>query len=409
MKVVPSGDAPDTQVREYSQPVLRPAVDGASEKRRASVTSYAGLSTRLLLLNGLAIIAVVVNHASAWAFVSSSFVLKNWTARNMLDFMGPMTYYSLRALEQLIIFAIPAFLFISGYFISFAIGRIEANKQWRIIFARIKNLVIPFLIWSVLILLLDIILGNPYTVQEFIKTILTGKVRAPYYFVPLLVQYLILSPFLVFLAKKDYKLLLMMTAVIQFVTIGLRYDTLLGLNMPALQPILWLNDPHLFASRIFYFTLGIVFGLHYSQFKQMLMSVRWGLLVSLVVFFILGIVEWEFLQRFSTRWFIGQTDTIIDIFYALAFIFSFLAFEEFSLPFSKQIGILGAMSFGIYLLHFSVEEYVSKIIFHFAPWLINFQLLMQPILIVCGIGIPVIMMTLVKRSPIKQYYRFLFG
>ena len=363
----------------------------------------AGFSTRLLILNGLAIFAVPLNHASAWTFVSMSWIFHNF------DQMKPLSYYSLRAVEQAIIFAIPAFLFISGYFISFAIGRIEANKQWRVIFIRIKNLVIPFLIWSVLILVLDILLGNPYSVKDFLLTIITGKARVPYYFVPLLIQCLILSPFLVALARKRYKLLLFLTALIQLIAIGLRYDTLLGLNIPVLQPILFVDDPHLFPSRIFFFSLGIVFGLHYSQFKQELIRARWGLLVSLIVFFILGIVEWESLQRFSSEYFIGQIDTVIDIFYALAFILCFFAFEEFIPPFSKQLEILGGMSYGIYLIHFSVQEYLSKTIVRFLPSLVSFQILMYSILVVGGLVLPIILMTLVKRSRIRQYYRYLFG
>lgn len=365
--------------------------------------NHTGFATRLLVLNGLAIFAVLLNHASSWIFVSMGWTIPNF---NQIE---PFTYYSLRTVEQAVIFGIPAFLFVSGYFISFAIGRIEANKQWRVIFTRIKNLVIPFLIWSVLILVLDTLLGNPYTVMDFLFTIVAGKARVPYYFVLLLVQFLVLSPFLVSLARTRYKLLLFLTALIQLMATSLRYDTLLGLNIPVLKPILFIASPFIFPSRIFSFSFGIVFGLHFSQFKQKLVEVRWGLLVSLVVFLILGIVEWEFLQRFSTELFIGQTDTVIDVFYGSASILCFFAFEEFLPPFSKQLEVLGGMSYGIYLTHFSVQEYVSKIIIHFLSWLLNFQILMYIILVVSSLGLPIILMSLVKRSPIRHYYRYLFG
>jgi peptidoglycan/LPS O-acetylase OafA/YrhL len=393
------------------------------------MTNSAGFPKRLLILNGLAILAVILYHASIWGFTSisqaaqnlyggmqtfrgvDSFMSVSRTAQNF-DQIGALTYYSLRAVEQAIIYAIPVFLFISGYFIAFAIGRIEANKQRRVIYSRIKNLVIPFLIWSVLILVLDILLGNTYSVKDFLLTIVTGKARIPYYYVPLLVQYLILSPLLVILARERYKLLLIVTAIIQLITVSTRYITLLELNIPALQPILFLNRQTFFPARIFFFTFGIVYGLHYSQlkqFRQKLFQFRWGLLVSLVVFFILGIVEWEILQRFSGEISIGQTETIIDGFYALAFILCFLAFEEFIPPFSEQLAFLGVASYGIYLTHWSVQEYISKVITHFLPGIAGFQILIQPLLIVCGAGLPIILMTLVKRSPIRQYYRYLFG
>jgi hypothetical protein len=390
------------------------------------MTNRVGLAKRLLVLNGLAILGAVLYHASMWGFMSmsriaqdlgrgmqtfqgvGSFMSMSRTAQN-LDQIGALTYYSLRVAEQAIIFAIPAFLFISGYFISFALGRIEANKQWRVIFTRIKNLAIPFLIGSVLILVLDMLLGNPYSVRDFLLTIITGKARIPYYYIPLLVQYLILSPILVSLARKRYKLLLILTILVQLVTVSLRYVTFLKLDIPVLQPILFITRQNLFPSRIFFFSFGIVIGLHFSQFKQKLIRVRWGLLVSLIVFFVFGIVEWEALQRYSGEISIGQTETIIDSFYALAFILCFLAFERFVPPFSKQLEILGVMSYGIYLTHWSAEEYTSKVLTHLSPGLVGFQVLVQPILIVCGLGLPIILMTVVNRSPIRQYYRYFFG
>ena len=166
---------------------------------------------------------------------------------------------------------------------------------------QVKYLVIPFLIWSVLILTLDILLGNPYSVRDFLFTIITGKARVPYYFVPLVVQLLILSPLLVSLARTRYKLLLILTGLIQLISIGSRYDSLLGLNTPVLQPFLFMNNAEFFTTRIFSFSFGIVCGLHFSQFKQGLIRFRWALLGSTVMFFILGVVEWEFLLRFSTE------------------------------------------------------------------------------------------------------------
>jgi peptidoglycan/LPS O-acetylase OafA/YrhL len=383
-----------------------PMVERSSERAKSSVKNYAGFSTRLLVLNGLAILGVILYHASSWAFE-----IMSWTPQGF-DQMEPLTFNGLRAVQQAIIFAIPVFLFISGYFIAFAIGRIETNKQWKVIFTRIKNLVIPFFIWSVLILSLDMLLGNTYSVKDFILKIITANARGPYYFVALLVQFLILSPILIVLARTRYQLLLILTAFIQLIIVTLRYDTVLDLNIPALQPILFMSLQRFFAGHIFFFTFGIVYGLHYSQFehfRQKLIRVRWGLLVSLVVFFLLGVIEWGILEKSSSQIWFSQPETHIDGLYAFTFILCYLAFEEFTPPFSKQLALLGGMSYGIYLLHWSVLEYISKMIYHFLPWLMNYQILMQPILIACGLGVPVILMTLVNKSPFRQYYRYLFG
>jgi len=367
-----------------------------------------GFSARLLILNGLAVLAVILNHSSIFTFWANT-GFEGTITPQVLERVGILAYSSLRVILQTITFAIPTFLFVSGYFIAFAIGRIEANRQWRIIFARIKNLFIPFLIWSVLLLILDMSLGHMYSIRDFLVTIIAGQARGPFYYIPLLIQFLILSPILVSISRKRYTMLLILTAIIQLIVVTSRYITLLKLNIPALQPILFLNRSEFFPVNLFFFTFGIVYGLHFSQFKQLLIRFRWGFLISLVFFFLLGIIEWEILQGYSGEVRIGEVDTHTDGFYAFAFILCFLAFEEFIPPFSKQLGLLGGMSFGIYITHWSVQEYTTKLIISFLPWLINYQILMQPILIVFGLGLPILLMNLVKNSPIRQYYRYLFG
>jgi peptidoglycan/LPS O-acetylase OafA/YrhL len=283
-----------------------------------------------------------------------------------------------------------------------------------VILARIKNLIIPFIFWSVLIVLLDLLLGTPYSIVSFLLRVITGQAAGPYYFVLTLVQYLILSPVLVSLARKRYKWLLILTAVIQIATVSLRYDILLGLDLPALQPIHFLDSQRFFPSRIFFYTLGIVYGMHFSrskEFRQRLVQARWGLFVASIVFLILGTIEWEILQTSSSdpSTFIFQLETHTDNFYALAFILGYLAFDEFTPPFPKQLEIVGGLSYGIYLTHWSVQEYISKFIYHLLPWVISYQIIMQPILIVFGLGLPILLMTIVKRSPARYYYRYLFG
>jgi peptidoglycan/LPS O-acetylase OafA/YrhL len=367
------------------------------------MTNYRGFSTRLLVLNGLSILGVILYHASSWAFETVSRTPQRF---------GPLTNYSLRTVQQAIIFAIPTFLFISGYFIAFAIGRIEGHKQWKVVFIRIKNLVIPFLIWSVLLLSLDMLLGRAYSVRDFLLKIITADARGPYYFVLLLVQCLVLSPILVSLARTRYKLLLVLTAVIELVIVSLRYDTLLGINTPALEPIHFMTLQRFFAGHIFFFAFGIVYGLRLSrskQFREKLVRVRWGLLVSLVVFLVIGIVEGEVLRKLSGLTWWSQPETHIDGLYALTFILCFLAFEGFIPPFPKQLALLGGMSYGIYLIHWPVQEYISKMIYYLSPSLLSFQIIMQPMLIICGLGFPIILMILVNKSPIRSYYRYLFG
>jgi len=54
-------------------------------------------------------------------------------------------------------------------------------------------------------------------------------------------------------------------------------------------------------------------------------------------------------------------------------------------------------------------EFVSRTIYHVAPWILGVQLLFQPIIIVAGLGVPLLLMLTVNKSPARRYYRYLFG
>jgi peptidoglycan/LPS O-acetylase OafA/YrhL len=366
---------------------------------------------RLLLLNGLAAFAVVLYHSSAWGFISMFW----WTHRYTLvttpnfDQIGSLNYYGLRVIEQAVIFAIPAFLFVSGYFIAFATGRNQRTVRWKVVLVRIKNLAIPFLIWSVLILGADMLTGVRYTVDEFLLTLFTGQTEPPFYYVPALIQLLLLSVLLVPLARDRWKLLLLVTALIQLTMLSVEYMFILRPEYSLPKVLLFLQMSWLFPRHIFWFSFGIVFGFHLPQLKNKVTRTRWVFLVVLVITFFLGIAEWEMLLRLSGQDWISPRETFIDQLYAAAFLLSFLAYEKFIPIFHKQLSEFGDKSYGIYLVHSPVLEYTARAIYHLLPWLLAYQIVMQPVLVVMGLGVPLLLMTLMARSPIRNYYKYLFG
>ncbi len=367
---------------------------------------------RLLLLNGLAILGVILFHASGWGFVA----MFSWTHRYLpvtspnYDLVGSPAYYILRVIEQLVVFSIPAFLFVSGYFIAFAAGRQQSTISWSIIGARIKNLLIPYLVWSFVVLVLYFFEGKRYTPVEYLRLLLTGETNPAYYYVILLSQFYLISPFLVPVARERWKLLLVVTALIQLSVQLLQYPTLLGLELPAaFQPFIDVVPKWFFPARIFWFSFGMVFGFHLQQFKAWVIQFKWTLLAILLFTFVLGLPEWELYFRMSGSGWLNPRETFIDTIYAAAFLLTFIAFDGLAVPFSKQISDLGVKSFGIYLVHSPVMEYTARAIYHLAPWLLAYQILLQPILIVLGLAVPLLLMAAVKRSPARGAYQYLFG
>ena len=366
---------------------------------------------RLLYLNGLAIISVILYHASAWGFISMFF----WTDRYRpvevpnFDLMGSATYYGLRAIEQWVIFAIPTFLFVSGFFIAISAGRTKKAASWRVVLERVKNLAIPFLLWSLIILSLELAQGAVYTPFEFIRTIGLGQTTDAYYFVPVLIQLYLLSPFITPIARKNWKLLLVLSAILQISVALILYAHLLRLDIPFLSWISWLGRPWFFPGFTFFFSLGIVIGFHLPAFKDFLHRCRWLFLATLIILFIVGMIEWEMLLHWSGQDWIGPRETIIDQLYALAFLFTYFGFDKVRLPFSRQIGNLGTKSYGIYLTHSPVLEYTSRILYHVAPVIFAYQIVFQPLLYLVGFGLPLLLMALFNRSPSRRFYSYAFG
>lgn len=325
------------------------------------------------------------------------------------DELGGLTYFALRFIEQLVAFSVPVFLFVSGFFIAFAAGRLSLKARWPLVGTRIKNLLIPYLIWSALIFVLNAAEQDVSTLRGYIEDLLTGGAADPYYYVPLLVQLLILSPFMLSWAKTSWKLLLVVTAVVQISIQILQYAYFLGADSAFFNSARILTSGWFFAGKVFWFALGMVVSLHLIPFKNWLEKIKRVLPFLLVFFLILGMVEWEIWLYLSPTPWIPYYDTALDNLYAITFIFFFVAHSKIKYPYDKQLSDLGTKSFGVYLIHTIVLAYTARIIYHVVPWILGHQIIFQPILWVMGLSIPLLLMAFVKRSPARKYYHYLFG
>ncbi|MGQ9626032.1 MAG: acyltransferase [Anaerolineae bacterium] len=368
------------------------------------------------VLRGLAILAVVCNHTAGWGIIAIIW----WGHRYRLDGappyydqIGTLPYYALVVIQQLALFSIPAFLFISGFFISYVALGSQSTLSWKVVKARVTNLLWPYLIWSSIIyageLLEGKLLGNNegYSLSEFFKRLAIGNVDRAYFFVPLLFQFYLISPLIARLGKNRSKLLLGVSALVQIMAIGALY------LMP--DEFRLIADSGgggawMFIWWTFYFPFGVVCGFHYEHLKQLLARFKRELLISTAVLGALSIFESEILYRLnlSPNWIRGPFK-FSSFLYALAFILFFLTVDAGSIPFASAIQKIGAHSYGIYLLHGNVIRLVAKAVYHFVPWLLAQQILYQPVLIVLAVGIPLLLMAGMARSPAKKFYHYSFG
>jgi membrane-bound acyltransferase YfiQ involved in biofilm formation len=365
---------------------------------------------RLLYLNGLATLIVVTNHALAWGYVAMFWWPHRYRAVTSPNFdqLYSLTYYVMRGVEQLIIVGIPAFIFVSGFFVAFAAGR-EGTVTRKFIFTRLRYLVIPYVLWSVIMLLAEWVQGTRYTLLEYLRMLALGQATPAFYFVPLLCQFYLLSPWLAPLAKRHARGLLLGVALLQVLVQLIRYATLLNLPLPGGAALGLLTQGWFFPGNLFWFVLGIAIGFHHAALKAWLQRWRWVFLGGGLLFLVIGIWEWEMLLRLSGQTWLTPKETLVDNLYAALMLLSFLSFERPAYPLAKPISDLGGKSFGVYLVHSLVLTYLARGIYHLAPGLLAWQVVYQPLLIAGGLAIPLLLMTLVKNSPARRTYAYQFG
>ena len=149
-----------------------------------------------MLLNGLAILAVVLNHASGWGYTAMVY----WADRYRpvispnFDQVWGFGFYGLIIISQLTLFSVPAFLFVAGFFIAYASRADPRGLSWKTVQSRITKLLIPYLIWSVFIFAENALQGRVLSVADYVLQLITGGATGAYFFVPVLFQFYLLSP-----------------------------------------------------------------------------------------------------------------------------------------------------------------------------------------------------------------------
>lgn len=365
---------------------------------------------RLLYLNGLAIIAVILFHANGWGLTA----LFSWSHRYLppgsdsFSQFGTPVYYILRAIEQFAIFSIPAFLFVSGFFVAIKASSQAGSNPWKSVGNRIKFLAIPYFVWTTFFVILNLIEGKAITPFNLVFFYLTGSITPAYYFVILLIQFYLLSPWLVQLARTHWKSLLIVTGSIQLVVNLIPYvlsifpDSSLAVDFARLIPK-WI-----FLSKLFWFGLGVIIGTHRKTFTDFLFARRKWWPGLTILFYLLGIVERELLLHWSNSDWIGTRETPINALYAISFLFLFLSATN-TLWKKNEVEKIGAQSLGIYFVHIPVMELVARAVYHLFPQFLSMTLLFVLLIAVTGLLLPLLFMKLFKNSPVKNLYGYVFG
>jgi hypothetical protein len=360
------------------------------------------MTRRLLLLNGLAALMVAIHHATGYGFNA----MFEWTNRyapvTVPDYsqVGSFAFYVNVLIQQLDFFALPAFMFVSGFFAVFVFGTGKTENRWSQIKSRIVYFLIPFFIWSVVFFIL-FLRRLPNNMDEILDR---------YYYIPLVMQFYIISPFIIPFVKKHWKLFLFGSMILELSRFTVRYIYRIGYEFPGIFQIMNFTPRWLFPMLFSWFALGMVAHIYRVELMRVIPRYKWHLLVVTILLLILSMVEYVMIGRAIGQVWLGHYfGGYARHFYALAFIFCFLAFGDFTFPSSKQILSLGGKSLGIYLAHNRLMWLGAVFLYNKIPMVLGNQLLYQGILIVIAIGGSLLLMELVRITPARKYYKYLFG
>jgi len=366
---------------------------------------------KLPYISGVATICVVLNHALGWGFTGMfwwSHRYRPVSSPNFDEMFSP-SYFTLRTLEQLVIFAVPAFLFISGYYATLALNRKNKDLDWKFAVNRIRVLIIPYLIWSVIFLAIEAAQGRSFDFAEVMRIILLGGAAPGFYFIPLLCQLYLLSPWIVKWGRVNWKLLLIITASIALTLCVIRSWLILDGGLPAASVLTALVAGWLFPANLFWFAFGVVAGFNQKLVRDTAERWRRGWHIALVVALIAGIIEGEVLLRASGQEWLAPTLTVVDIFYSFVVLMVLIGMREQYFIMQKRISTLGGRTYGIYLSHGLVLIVAAKGMYHLVPGLLRFSLIFVALLTFVGLLVPLGLMETIKRLPIRQSYKYLFG
>jgi surface polysaccharide O-acyltransferase-like enzyme len=258
-------------------------------------------------------------------------------------------------------FAVPMFILLSGIVLS-----LRYDGEYSVIMfykKRINRLLIPYVIWSIIYIIVNIISNPDLSISRMIFMIFTGTAYYHLWFFFLIFQLYFIFPFYRKLLKDRSILIIFITFVIQILfnhyKIGIVEDVHIALIIK-----------RLFLSHIFYFSLGIWVADNINKVEILLSKTnKYAVLILLMLAVHISYVfsfNWlavnnHFFEAFNTL--IILEKILLPLLYVLIFIVLYLFSVRLrSTKFKNFMEVISKYSFGIYLSHALILFAIIKVL-----------------------------------------------
>jgi surface polysaccharide O-acyltransferase-like enzyme len=338
------------------------------------------------VFRGVAIIAVVAIHTMT-VFKWGHSKIGVWNP------LSVVTYY-----RQSLNFAVPVFVFISGYWAS--TKPIESLVDYRIFLTRkLSRVLIPYFFWSFILLGYETVRAHSIDWQQITFKLLTGRATHIYYFIAVISQLYIITPLLQYLNRKRYGVIL----VLIFTMINLLFAYLLRLYFNY-----WIPFSSAFYSWVIFYEIGLL--AHSFENKVFITEkIRYFILpVALACLLLSGLETSIISSKYYDRFFAIAPLKLSSILYSICIIIAFLHIKRHLIYRPKFLAALGYYSFGIYLIHMAVLNPVADIV-QKSSTIYSFQPLCHLLVVLITISICFVLIDVARKLFPKSFCHNVLG
>ncbi len=331
---------------------------------------------------GLAIIAVVAIHAIPWR-----------------------CYWDFRILvyRQLLDFAVPAFIFISGYWSSKKpLQSLEDYKTF--LMRRLSRVLTPYLFWSFIFLGHTAIKNDDINVQKMVFKLLAGGASYHFYFIIMIAQFYMMTPILQYISRRRYGNELIF--VLNIVYLSFLYNLRLHNHWLAEYPYYLVHTP--FLGWTVFYQIGLWVGNNDNKIlisKNERLFILPAILVSLLL---AGIESINILSKYNNLDLAVCVLKYSSFLYSICIILGFILIREYFKYWPKFLTTIGNYSFGIYLIHTIILNRIVNIIPK-TSIISSFQPLYELTVILMTISICLVVIGITRKFLPRPIYSKILG
>ena len=281
----------------------------------------------------------------------------------LIHITGVYTYTSRGAyyINQLARFAVPVFILISGLLLPLS-GRdfTGITGYLKFLSKRLKKLLMPYFIWSIIYILINIrndlapVFSNPI---DFLlgtgRKLLYGTGHIHLYFIIIILQLYFLFPILNYMMKRWSRAVLTFSFILTLV-----YQTGIYLHLMKIItfPVILLPNYIFFPTWIFYFVFGMYFAGNLEVWKNRIKNRSVLLAIIWAASFVILIVDSKYTNTFSS-----SIKPSVMLYSMTTFLFMYsaaLKLTDIKLHMLKILDWVSCQSFLIYLSHLLVMKII---------------------------------------------------